>query len=335
MKTLVATALISSFFCLILSNFLILNVGANSSFSIVWITDTQYLSQYSSNGFYDLCKWIVDNQQKYNIIAVIHTGDIVQFADNATMWERANYSMSILLENHIPYCWLAGNHDLKNDGSWIGGNYKCFNSTYVYSGKNYWAGSFDDKNNAIKFSVSGFNLLIICFENLANETILNWGANLLVKYPGYHAILCTHAYLYNGTDYYPYEWCGTFKTYTASYENVFLTLCGHFHYSARKIEQFEDHTVINLQYDFQEETANFPYGTGYLRILNFDLDRGELKVYTFNPYLKIWKNDPQNQFVIDFPFFNPIETAFYDMCILLVSAIMLVTGFSLIYRGMK
>lgn len=80
-------------------------------FSVIWITDTQYLSEKFPWNFDTVCKWIVDHEELLNVKAVIHTGDMVEHSDNMKEWNRANHSMSILLKNDIPYCWDAGNHD--------------------------------------------------------------------------------------------------------------------------------------------------------------------------------------------------------------------------------
>lgn len=89
------------------------------NFSVIWITDTQYLSQMYPSYFDALCRWIVNNVQKYNVKMVIHTGDLVDTEGNQTQWEAANHSMSLLLDAGIPYCWNAGNHDF-NETCWIG-----------------------------------------------------------------------------------------------------------------------------------------------------------------------------------------------------------------------
>ncbi len=49
---------------------------------------------------------------------VIHTGDIVNDEANQTEWANANESMSMLLNNGIPYCWDAGNHDYDSTLDW-------------------------------------------------------------------------------------------------------------------------------------------------------------------------------------------------------------------------
>ena len=72
------------------------------------------------------------NVETYNVKMVIHTGDIVDTEGNRTQWLNANQSMSILLNNGIPYCWDAGNHDY-NSTCWIGYQFGAFNPQIMQS----------------------------------------------------------------------------------------------------------------------------------------------------------------------------------------------------------
>ncbi len=100
--------------------------GLGGNFSIIWITDTQYLTESYPTYFDSLCRWIVNNADKYNVKMVVHTGDLVEDEGNTSNWDNANRSMSILLDAGIPYCWNAGNHDY-NATCWIGNQYTAFN----------------------------------------------------------------------------------------------------------------------------------------------------------------------------------------------------------------
>ena len=79
-------------------------------FSLIQITDTQYLSDKNPELFNTLTNWIVENSNALNISMVIHTGDIVQNPLNLTNWQNANDAMMQLYNNGVPYCWDAGNH---------------------------------------------------------------------------------------------------------------------------------------------------------------------------------------------------------------------------------
>ena len=91
---------------------------------------------------------------------VIHTGDMVEDEFNQTHWTNANHAMSLLLDNDVPYCWDAGNHDY-NTTYWIGNQYTAFNPT-VMASKSYWVGDkFNGQNTAVQFAVSGEDFLVV------------------------------------------------------------------------------------------------------------------------------------------------------------------------------
>ena len=125
---------------------------------------------------------------------VIHTGDIINDDANLTEWANANESMSILLNNDIPYCWDAGNHDY-DSSCWIGNQFTAFNPQTMQS-KPYWVSDdFEGMNTAVHFNVNGWDCLIINIAYHANDTVLAWANNLLNAYPQSHAIVATHAFI--------------------------------------------------------------------------------------------------------------------------------------------
>jgi 3',5'-cyclic AMP phosphodiesterase CpdA len=108
----------------------------SNTFSIMQITDTQYLTHTDLHPhlFNDLTTWIAQNYANYNGQMVVHTGDIVNEPDNTTPgngWNAAESAMNILTANNIPYTWNAGNHDQLGynnpDSGWIGNQYSAFN----------------------------------------------------------------------------------------------------------------------------------------------------------------------------------------------------------------
>ena len=146
--------------------------GANQTFSIMQISDTQFLAASYPQLFNDTTQWIVNNSAAYNVQMVVHTGDIVDNINGTSgtysdpiQWSKANDAMSLLLNASVPYCWDAGNHDQIpwNDanGTWLGSSYPAFNATNMRA-KSYWVGDFlDSKNTAVKFTFNRHDFLII------------------------------------------------------------------------------------------------------------------------------------------------------------------------------
>jgi len=108
------------------------NLQKARGFSIIQITDTQFLSDSNSSLYDGLTGWIANSANDLNLKMVVHTGDIVQLANSVGEWKNASNAMMTLYNNRIAYCWDAGNHDQINatdeagggnpSGSWLGRN---------------------------------------------------------------------------------------------------------------------------------------------------------------------------------------------------------------------
>ncbi len=214
----------------------------NDGFSVIQITDTQYLSDSAPDLFNGLTSWIVNNSQAFNLTMVVHTGDIVNTANSTVAWSNANTAMMQLYVNGVPYCWNAGNHDQDNNGtsgvgnpnlSWLGGNYPAFNVTAMRQ-QPYWVGDISDgKDTAVKFTFDSYHFMVINIEYDANQTVLDWMQTLLKCNPNVNVIVATHNFL-NGYGTYGYTfnpvevaWATNLENLLNNYSNVFMTLNGH------------------------------------------------------------------------------------------------------------
>ena len=220
----------------------------NDIFSIMQISDTQYLSASFPQLFLDTTNWIANHATEYNVRMVIHTGDIVDnigvnaqpqlaTADPA-QWSVANQAMLTLQTANIPYCWDAGNHDQipwnSPTGTWSGSSYAAFDLATMRA-KPYWVSDNNDgKNTATMFNYNGYKFLIINLEYLANDATINWMKDLLDSHRDWNVIIAAHNYLnYQGKygvsvgTLNDVSWCNSLKTILDGYPNVFLTLNGH------------------------------------------------------------------------------------------------------------
>ncbi len=102
--------------------------------------------------------------------AVIHTGDLVETAGSSTEWANANHSMSLLLDNGMPYCWNAGNHD-QYGSTWYGKDYTAFNVN-IMGGKQYWVSDYyAGKNTAIRLNLGTITILVVNIEYHADLSV--------------------------------------------------------------------------------------------------------------------------------------------------------------------
>lgn len=270
-------------------------LASESPFSVVWITDTQYLSQSHPNDFDRTCNWIVDNSGTYNVQMVVHTGDIVDNALNPVEWMNANHSMGILLDHGIPYCWDAGNHDdLYN---WSGKYYTAFNSTLM-SRKPYWISSYSEgRNTAVQFKIGNWSFIVVNIEFRGDDSVLGWANSVLNKYPDSYAIVATHAYLREDCKY--DAWATHFQDVVLNnHTNVFMTLSGHYHATTGV-----NRTLVGkrneLFFDYQDLDKG--EGGATARILTFDMAEGTIHVTTYKPYAAQFVSDSNNQFTLNIP----------------------------------
>ena len=59
-------------------------------FSFVWMSDTQYYSQSYPLIYQNIVNWIAGQKENMNIKYVIHTGDVVDKADQEYQWIEAD-----------------------------------------------------------------------------------------------------------------------------------------------------------------------------------------------------------------------------------------------------
>lgn len=297
-------ALILALFISIVASLGSISLGSSSdaNFSIVWITDTQHSSQYYPSDFDLATSWIVNNSASLNVKAVIHTGDLVDTPASAVEWANANHSMSILLNNGIPYCWDAGNHD-QLGASWNGKDYTAFNTT-INRGKPYWVSDYyEGKNTAIRLNLSSVNLLIVNIEYQADIATLQWANNLLDSNPSSSAIVGTHSYLdpLLNRD----SWATYFKTSVLdTHPNVFLTLNGHYNMPTGNRTKVGNRN--ELIFDRQEEDSM--RGGTTVRILAFDTAKNTVNVTTYIPYQNQYLTDPDSQFTLTNAIPSPTPT---------------------------
>ena len=219
------------------------------TFTLFWMTDTQFLSQSNPALFNKTTEWITQNYAACNGRMVIHTGDIVNDWNVSSEWSNADKAMSILLGAGIPYTWDAGNHDSCGnlselevmapcDGSavqYIGSQYPALDASYVASEepRNWVSSSPDGRSTAVNFTADGQQFLIINIEynGLAE---LPWVSGLLSKWPTAHVVIATHAYMNEtgsipGWDYATvHDFASNLTALMDKSPGVFLTLNGHY-----------------------------------------------------------------------------------------------------------
>lgn len=290
----------------------------NNTFSIMQISDTQFLSKSFPQLYIDTTNWIASHADEYNVKMVVHTGDIVDNSgptstqpnvpnvEEPAQWVNANNAMSVLLNADIPYCWDAGNHDQmpwdSPTSTWSATNYAAFDLTTMRA-KPYWVSDYSNgKNTAVMFTVNGYRFLIINLEYKANDATINWMKNLLDTNLDCNVIVAAHSYLNYAGGYGTkvgllddLTWCNNLKTLIDGYPNVFLTLNGHDPrgYAYQKMSGNREEIY------FARHTAsgsNPNTGAATVRIYSFNLATMQVSTKTYAINTQTWLTTTASQF---------------------------------------
>ncbi len=281
-------------------------------FSVIQITDTQYLSDSDPALFDGLTSWIADNSVALNATMVVHTGDIVNTANSELAWSNANTAMMELYNTGVPYCWDAGNHEQFNNGtiglgnpniSWLGGNYPAFNVTAMRQ-LPYWVGDINyGKDTAVKFNYGNYHFMVINIEYNANPTVLNWMQTLLECNPNVNVIVATHDLLNGAGDYglpfYPPDeaWATNFEKLLNNYPNIFMTINGH---SVSTGLAYNKRVGHREEIFFNRQEVDKQTGAATARIYTFNMSNPAnpvVNAYTYQTYgIPQYINDPKDQF---------------------------------------
>lgn len=137
-----------------------------------------------------------------------------------------------------------------------------------------------------------------------------WAHQVLTKYADRDAIVCTHHYLDRGNrpdgsgaeyggpgTYGPNDGVKLHREVVSRHSNVVMVLCGHVSGTGWRVESDAGYPVPSLLADYQAHRVpdeNFPVGhreargerrTGFLRLLQFRVADGSVRVSTYSPVL--------------------------------------------------
>ena len=303
---------------------------AAKPFTIVVLPDTQcycdtrvkYAAHHWKNGdlrryFFKQTEWARDNQKRLNIAFLVHEGDIVQ-TDYPEEWEIAKEAMS-KLDGKVPYCLCLGNHDMgfrKTDQSKL--SYKTaetrrthFNRYFPrakYAKTKEFGGTFDEShdNSWYHFEQAGLKFMIVALEFKPRDEVLAWADEVVKQHPEHRVIVLTHSYLNadnkrrTRSGYAVKGNAGEqiWQKFVRKHENIFMVLCGHVIGEAR-LTSTGDHgnAVHQLLSDYQAMNNG---GESWLRYMVFHPDRNKIEVFTYNPALDKFREQPSSRFDLDY-----------------------------------
>lgn len=285
-------------------------LGETDDFSIVVLPDTQ---NYTIEGrnleryFHDQTRWIREHRDEYDIVGVIHNGDLINNEPRLYQWNVADAAMARLetpeadLPDGVPYGLAVGNHDNKVLGDNRVPNTTRFNNFFGverFAGRAYYGGHHGttNDNSWVTFSAGGMDFVVVSlmYDLDQDPAVLNWARSIFAMHPRSFGILNTH-YLLNSA--------GNFSAqskliYAALRDvpNLHLMTGGHISAESRRVDTFGGHKINSMLADFQGRANG---GNGYLRIWEFSPLSSTVTVRTYSPTLDRFETDGNSEFVLD------------------------------------
>lgn len=314
--------------------------GANPVATLVVLPDTQYYAESFPDIYTAQTRWIAAQAKARNIQAVLHLGDVVNVYDSTDEWANASAAMR-LLDGVVPYILVPGNHDVGDDlnlrDSMIDNYFAP--QTLPWVAGTFETGRIE--NNYALLDIGSHKYVVIGLEWGPRSTVLAWADSILKAYAAYPAILITHAFLENDARYdwslYPNNvgqywnphWYAEdyahrhpntpvadvndgeeiYQKLVLPNPNVRMVFSGHvlgdLTYGAvgRLTDNRPDGSHIHqMLANYQVlPLSGLPCGLGYLRIVELDTAKREIRVSTYSPYLDQIMSLPASEAIFTLP----------------------------------
>lgn len=267
----------------------------DGKYTIAWISDTQHYSRYFPETFLTMTRYLKEKRQELNLGYVVHTGDLVASRTDIEQWKNAKNAMDELVS--IPHGVLAGNHDVGQSYDYT--NYSAYFGEKAFRQYEYYGESL--LNNRCHYDLITMGSTDYVFVYLGyqpGEDSMRFANEVFTKYANRIGVLCVHEYL------------GSHSTLRAIgqtlYEkvvkpnpNVYLVLCGH-RYNEDCVpitfdddrDGKDDRTVYQCIANYQD--IDKKGGSGYMRFLEIDEEKGTIYFYTYSPLLDQYRSAPEN-----------------------------------------
>lgn len=297
------------------SCWLFLSTAQAQKFTLPVFPDTQTEVSSKNEMFYSRINWVVEKKDSLNVPMVLHVGDLVNF-DNYNHWEVASKGYDAFNSHNIPYAIALGNHDTEavgvNSGSAAPGNVnqnlrktQKFNAYFPIHRFENQRGRFepDKSDNAFyTFKIGDTNWLVLTLEFCPRMEPINWAGDVVKEYFNYNVIILTHYYLtprgeiaQRNAGYGDFSPQTIYDRLVKVYPNIRFVLSGHVSGSALRVDTGNEGNKI---YQILQNYQNEDFGGGYIRLLNFDIDKGAVSAEMYSPYYNLTKED-SSKFVIE------------------------------------
>lgn len=282
-------------------------------FSLVHMTDSQYLVESYPAAYTAMMSWTLANREARQIEFTVNTGDIIQnyqraehntdrAVDEFVMGSRIH---SLLDDAGMPNSVLPGNHDNKN-----GRDSDLYNEYFGpdrYADQPWYLGSREPDRtdaNVTTFQSDGAEFVVISLAYGYSQADLDWAQEVIDAHPDSNVIIAAHEHVMPASratdppiearraDFDAGRWLSRgdvlWDTIIAPNPNVAMVLSGHRNGVGTIVTEdaggIPGHTVVEMVADYQQfHTERGARDTALLRLLQVDLNGEAMAVNTYSP----------------------------------------------------
>lgn len=255
----------------------------NQEYTIAFISDTQFYSQSNPEIFNSMTQYLVDNSKPLNLQYIVHTGDIVEIADDEQQWINAKQAMEKI--KHIPHGVLAGNHDTSSGPTFRDNYHKYFGAKFYKDCSWYGENRNDNDDHYDLIKIGNTEFIFVYLSDSPKKESIDFANKAFQKYYNRVGVLCVHNYLDTVNDT-TEEGARLKKEVVAKNENVKIVLCGHRIAVGFLPAYFDDNgdgKDDRVVYQIISNTQTIRDG-GYLMLLKYNEEKGFMSAYTYSPY---------------------------------------------------
>ena len=285
-------------------------LSAADDFTIVVLPDTQNYTREGANlerYFHDQTQWVRDHRADYNIVGVIHNGDIINNEPQIYQWNVADAAMARLevpeadLPDGVPYGVAVGNHDNKLVGTNTVSDTARFNEYFGvsrFAGRSYYGGHRGSTNDDswVTFSAGGLDFVVVnlMYELEPDPAAVAWARSIFQMHPEAFGILNTHFLLTGGGNFSPQA--RLIYDELRDLPNVHLMTGGHISAENRRVDVHEGRTIHSMLADYQSRADG---GSGFMRIWEFSPASQTVSVKSYSPTLDKFETDDNSEFTLE------------------------------------
>jgi hypothetical protein len=270
--------------------------ATDENFSLILFPDTQNEVKSHKDMWESMPQWVVANQAKLNIKAVIGLGDVTD-AGTPDEYVEAVKGWNVIKSSGLIYMPTRGNN---------GDMYPIWNQYFgpnYFAGKAWFGGSYGNSTSCyyVKFVEGSQNYLILAVGFDPNTQQIAWAQSVLNANKDSKVVVVAHSYL-DVTQLTP-EGTKLWNGLIMQNKNIFLVVCGHVHNPSPPTSYFVRDKVNELRADYQDSNS----GNGYMEILTFQPSKCSIQTTSFSAYIN--NTDPKGSYVmpkcVSIPFPRP------------------------------